>query len=361
MPDTVNDTLKDISKMVNPSVRELKAYHVNEPDVAVKLHANESPFNLPEPLRSNIAREIEELDFNRYPDPSCAKLRAALALKLVVRPAQILLGNGSDELIQMIIMAFGGQGGQVVIPTPTFSMYRNIAMSLSEDVTAVPLDSSFCLDSAAIIKETLKAPSITFISYPNNPTANCFSEDAIKDILNKAEGIVVVDEAYFDYSKKSFIARLNEYPNLIILRTLSKIGLASLRLGALIASEEIAEIVNRVRLPYNIGSMQQAVALAALNSSDDIELGIGLIIKERVRICKLLSNIKNIEIFKSDSNFVLFRVEDADMIFKGLIREGVLIRNLNSPGPLKDCLRVTIGTADENNSFLDALNSQLIK
>lgn len=350
--------MKEISGLVRPSVRELKAYHVSEPDVAIKLHANESPFNLSVQLREDIAKEIETLDFNRYPDPSCAKLRNAFASKIGVSPAQMLLGNGSDELIQMIIMAFGGQGGQIVIPTPTFSMYKNIALSLGEDVSSVPLDSVFELDAEAILKEEGSKPSVTFISYPNNPTGNCFSQEAITDILNRSEGVVVVDEAYFDYSKKSFINRLNNYPNMIILRTLSKVGLASLRLGALVASEKIVEIINRVRLPYNIGSMQQSVALAALKSRADIDEGINRVLKERDRVCASMAKLKSLEIFRSDSNFILFRVLNADLIFNGIVKDGVLIRNLNSDGPLKNCLRVTIGSADENDSFLHALKNQ---
>lgn len=349
--------MKEISRLIRPSVRELKAYHVNEPDVPVKLHANESPFNLTDSLRSSIAKELENLDFNRYPDPSCAKLRGVFASQFGVNPAQILLGNGSDELIQMIIMAFGGQGGQVIVPFPTFSMYRNIALSLGEDVKTVPLDASFDLDLSAMLEAQGEGPNITFISYPNNPTGNCFSQEAIIEILNRSEGIVVVDEAYFDYSNKSFIDRLSDYPNMIVLRTLSKVGLASLRLGVLIATERIVDIVNRVRLPYNIGSMQQSVALAALNSREDIDSGIGQILRERERVCASMAHIDTIEMFRSDSNFILFRVEDADFLFNGLIKEGVLIRNLNSDGPLKNCLRVTIGTAKENDIFLNALKN----
>lgn len=349
--------MKEISRLIRPSVRELKAYHVNEPDVPVKLHANESPFNLTDRFRSSIAKELENLDFNRYPDPSCAKLRGVFASQFAVNPAQILLGNGSDELIQMIIMAFGGQGGRVIVPSPTFSMYRNIALSLGEDVKAVPLDPSFDLDLSAMLEAHRGGPCITFISYPNNPTGNCFSEKAIIEILNRSEGIVVVDEAYFDYSNKTFIDRLNDYPSMIVLRTLSKIGLASLRLGVLIASEKLTEIVNRVRLPYNIGSMQQAVALAALKSREDIDAGIGEILKEREKVCASMAHIDTIEMFRSNSNFILFRVEDADLIFNGLIKQGVLIRNLNSEGPLKNCLRVTIGTAKENDCFLNALKN----
>ena len=222
-------------------------------------------------------------------------------------------------------------------------------------MTPVPLDRSFDLDTGAMLREEGQRPSITFISYPNNPTGNCFSEEALTEILNRAEGVVVVDEAYFDYSRKTFIDRLEDYPNLIILRTLSKVGLASLRLGALVASDEIIDTVNRVRLPYNIGSMQQLAAIAAFKLRGDIDAGINEVINERDRVCAAMSDLESLEIFRSDSNFVFFRVSDADETFRGLIDEGVLIRNLNSDGALKNCLRVTIGTTPENNSFLKAI------
>ena len=347
--------MKELSSLVRPEVRDLKAYHVSEPHVPVKLHANESPFNLSGELTGRISSEAAKIAYNRYPDPSSADLRNVMAGQLGVPVNQLLLGNGSDELIQMIIMAFGGHAAPVIIPSPTFSMYRNIALSLGESVKAVPLDSSFELDGPAMLNECKKGPSIVFISYPNNPTGNCFSEDVIIKILDSSEGIVVIDEAYFDYSRKSFIEKLGNYPNMIILRTLSKIGLASLRLGVLIAGEELVQIVNRVRLPYNIGSMQQAAAFQALSLRDDIDSGIALVTGERVRLAAEMSSIEGLEIFRSDSNFILFRVQDADGLFEDLIGEGVLIRNLNLPGPLKDCLRVTAGTPAENDKFIDAL------
>lgn len=349
--------MSDLEKLIRPQVRELKAYHVDEPEVSVKLHANESPYNLDKAVIDRISSEIEKTDFNRYPDAACDEIRTLLAAQLVVEKEQILLGNGSDELIQMIIMAFGGHGAPVVIPHPTFSMYKNIAFAMGEEVKAIPLDGNFELRHEEMMNEVKKGLSITFISYPNNPTGNCFSEERIIEILETAGGIVVIDEAYFDYSRKSFIKRLKDYPNMIVLRTLSKIGMASLRLGILIASEAIADVINRVRLPYNIGSLQQRAAFLALSEREGLDKGIKSIISERERLSLEMKKIKNVEIFKSDSNFILFRVNKAGSIFNKLIEKGILVRNLDSEGPLKNCLRVTIGRGEENDAFLNIIKN----
>jgi len=346
-----------LEKLIRPQVRELRAYHVDEPPVNIKLHANESPYNLDAELVGEIAEEVEAIAFNRYPDAGCEDLRDILAGQLGVRKEQVLLGNGSDELIQMIIMAFGGHGSPVVIPHPTFSMYKNIAFAMGEEVRSIPLDESFELDGKAMIDEVKKGPSITFISYPNNPTGNCFSEETITQILEASQGIVVIDEAYFDYSKKSFLEKLKDYPNMIVLRTLSKIGMASLRLGILIASEALTDVVNRVRLPYNMGSLQQAAALVALRHREELDRGIMAIIEERARVCNIMKNIKNIETFTSHSNFLLFRVSNGGDVFKKIVEKGVLIRNLDSNGPLKNWLRVTIGRPEENDIFLNIIKS----
>ena len=346
-----------MEKLVRGQVKGMKAYHVDEPDVLVKLHANESPYNLSEKAREAIAKEIRNLAFNRYPDPSCLELRSALGEKLGVNPDQVALGNGSDELIQMIMMVFGGHSSPVLFPTPTFSMYKNIALSAGEDVRPVPLDDSFDLDLQIMAGEVRKGPSVTFISYPNNPTGNCFSADFIEKIIMASEGIVVVDEAYYDYSKKTFIDKLKDYPNLIVLRTLSKVGLASLRLGMLVASKEVAELINRVRLPYNITSMSQVAGLMSLEFAEEIEDGIKSVIDERAKVYEGLENISFTTPFRTDSNFILFRAENSRKVFDGLISKGVLIRNLHSGGPLKNCLRVTVGRPEENDAFLRGLKT----
>lgn len=352
--------MTDISGLVRPQVRELRAYHVEEPRVRIKLHANESPFNIAEDIREAISKEIKELEYNRYPDPEASELREHFACELGVAKEQILLGNGSDELIQMIISAFGGRGGSVVFPSPTFSMYANIAMAMGEEVSPATLNADFELDTPRVLDKIKRGPSITFISYPNNPTGNCFSESDIIEIIEYSEGIVIVDEAYYDYSKKTFIDKINGYPNLIILRTLSKIGLASLRLGILIAAGSVTDIVNRVRLPYNTGSMERIAALYALRQKAEIGKGVDLIIGERERVFGFLGSMPGIEAFRSDSNFILFRVKDADRTFRQLIENGILVRNLNSEGLLKNCLRVTMGRPEENDEFMKVLKDLIV-
>ncbi|MDH3975309.1 MAG: histidinol-phosphate transaminase [Deltaproteobacteria bacterium] len=347
----------DLEKLIRPQVRDLKAYHVNEPSVDVKLHANESPCNLDKSVVDKISAEIQRIDFNRYPDAACEDVRNILAGQLSVEKDQILAGNGSDELIQMIIMAFGGHGSPVIIPHPTFSMYKNIAFAMGEEVKVIPLDENFDLDRDAMVSEVKKGPSITFISYPNNPTGNCFSEETIRDILEASKGIVVIDEAYFDYSKKSFLDSLGAYPHMIILRTLSKIGMASLRLGILIASRSMADIINRVRLPYNIGSLQQRAACIALKERERIDRESSIIIEERERVFAEMKKIENIDIFNSHSNFILFRIDNGGKIFDKLVKKGVLVRNFDSEGPLKNCLRVTMGTPLENDIFLSNIKN----
>ena len=349
--------MKDISALLRPQVKGLRAYHVDEPDVPVKLHANENPFNLSEEIRRIISNEVSALDFNRYPDPECEDLRQLLAERIGVQKEQLVLGNGSDELIQMIIMAFGGQGFPVVFPAPTFSMYKNIALSLGEEVMPVPLDESFELEPTSILEKVRCGPSITFISYPNNPTANCFSREVIEEIIKESKGIVVVDEAYFDYSKKTLLDKLATSPNLIILRTLSKIGFASLRLGILMGSKEVVNMINRVRLPYNITSMSRITALSSLKFNDEIDKGVVRIVEERAKLYKSLEALDFVLPFKTDANFILFRVNDSEKLFNYLINKGVLIRNLNLAGPLENCMRVTVGRPDENAVFLQEMEN----
>lgn len=349
--------MEDIDKLLRPQVKGLRAYHVDEPDVPVKLHANENPFNLSEEIRRVISNEVSAIDFNRYPDPECEDLRQLLAERIGVQKEQLVLGNGSDELIQMIMMAFGGQGFPVVFPTPTFSMYKNIAFSLGEEVMPVPLDESFELKPNSILEKVRCGPSITFISYPNNPTGNCFSREVITEIVEESKGIVVIDEAYFDYSKKTLLDKLAAFPNLIILRTLSKIGFASLRLGILIGSKEVVNMINRVRLPYNITSMSRIAALSSLKLDNEINEGIERIIEERAKLYESLKAMGFVSPFKTDANFILFRVNDSEELFNYLIKKGVLIRNLNSVGPLENCLRVTVGNQDENAIFLEEMRN----
>lgn len=275
-----------------------------------------------------------------------------MAKELKVTPENILHGNGSDELIYYLITTFGGP---VLYPVPTFSMYGIISQALDEKKIEIPLDKDFDID----IEKTMTAikkyrPKLIFLSSPNNPTGNCFTSDRILKIIKAAASLVVVDEAYQSFSnEKSFMPLLDKYRNLVILNTLSKIGLAGLRLGFLIANEEIINEVNKVRLPFNVNSISQAVAIEALKNKKQLRSYITSIISERKRLFREMGKIGGITPYPSDANFILFMAADAAMVFKRLLEKGVLIRNMT--GVIENCLRVTVGTPGENTVFLKAL------
>jgi histidinol-phosphate aminotransferase len=248
----------------------------------------------------------------------------------------------------------------VLCPSPTFSMYRITGVALGREVLEAGLDRNFDLDMeamAALIDE--KDPDLIFLASPNNPTGNAYSADRIRELIKLSKGVVVVDEAYSDFSGHTFLPLIKKHENLVILRTLSKVGFAGLRLGILYGREELVHEINKVRYPYNINSLTQAAAGIILGNHEFVTENIQLIVRERDRVYKTLSGMKGVEAFRSDANFILFRVGDADSVFKALVERGVLIRNFNKPGRLENCMRVTIGTPHENDSFLDALGSAL--
>ncbi len=349
---------KDITKLVKPQVRRLKAYSIDETPCRIKLDAMENPFSLPDDVKREIADAVRASQINRYPDPSAVKLKQTISELWGIDPERMMLGNGSDELIQAIILAFGGP---VFIPVPTFAMYEITAKALSQDVVAVPLGKDFSLDADNMLKKVKSAKAkIIFLACPNNPTGNRFSDEAVRKILDKANAAVVIDEAYFDFSRKSFLPVLQDYPNMILLRTLSKIGFAGLRVGVLAAAPKIIEELNKIRLPYNINSLSQAVAVTAIGRRDVLDQQISLLISERERLYNALSRVKGLTAYPSETNFILFRTAaDATDIYNRLKQAGILIKNLNKPGPLKNCLRVTVGTPDENSEFINNMKRML--
>jgi histidinol-phosphate aminotransferase len=349
---------KDIVALVKPAIRKLAAYHVDETRVPVKLDAMENPFPLPPAVRRGIAKIAGSTPINLYPDPSAKELKKAIAALWKMNPEQMIIGNGSDELIQAIILAFGGP---VLVPAPTFAMYDITSRALDQDVVSVPLNATFDLDPDALLRKARSSKArIIFLACPNNPTGNRFSGKAIRKILDNANAAVVIDEAYFSFSGKTFLPELATYPNMIVLRTLSKIGFAGLRIGVLVASPHIVAELNKIRLPYNINSMSQAVATAALKHRKVLESQISLLISEREKLYNNLSRIPGVVPFPSETNFILFRTNtDATKIQQKLKQQGILIKDLNKPGPLRNCLRVTIGTPEENREFLKALKTIL--
>jgi len=349
---------KDISPLIRPQVRKLAAYHIDETPVRIKLDAMENPFLLPEAVRREIAEVVRKTPINLYPDPSAKEVKKSIASFWKMRPELMILGNGSDELIQAIILAFGGP---VLVPVPTFAMYEITSRALAQSVVTVPLDDTLDLDADLLLKKAIERKAkVIFLACPNNPTGNRFSDKAIRKVLESADAAVVIEEAYFSFSGKTYLTLLKKYPNMIILRTLSKIGFAGLRIGVLTASQAIVDELNKIRLPYNINSLSQAVAVTAFKHSNVINSQISLLISEREKLYNGLSKLLNVVVYPSETNFIMFRTAaDASGIHRRLKQAGILIKNLNKPGPLKNCLRVTIGTPEQNNVFLAALKTIL--
>lgn len=348
--------MKNIKKLIRKEVLKLKAYEVKDIPAKIRLDAKENPFPLPPEFKKSVLKEVEGIFLNRYPDSKLHDLRKVSSSQLNVKEDEIMIGNGSDELIQMAITAFGGFPGRFLYPVPTFSMYGIIARGQGQQVIEIPLDDNFDLDVEKILAAVKKKrPKVIFISYPNNPTGNCFSEDRIIKIIKGCSMPVVVDEAYYDFSKKTFLPYLKKYKNLIILRSLSKMGLAGLRVGILIADRGIVHELNKVRLPYNLNSYSQVIARFVLENRGPIDEQVNIIISERERMMEEMKGISGIRAYPSDSNFIFFKVKNAERVYRGLIDRGILIRNVNGKGHLKDALQVTIGTPDENMEFLKAL------
>ncbi len=347
----------DLMNLVRGKIKSLNAYHVENSDCAVKLHANENPFAPPEEL----LKRFKEVDFklNRYPDPDSQVLKQAISNRIQVAPETLVIGNGSDELIQLILQVFCDAGDAFAFSDPTFAMYSIIGRGMGLSPIAVDLDADWNLNAAEFLNATqAHEPRVILVSYPNNPTGNCYSEKEIRTLIETFPGIVVLDEAYYDFSRKSFLKDIAQHNNLIILRSLSKIGLAGLRVGYGIADPVIIEQINKVRLPYNSNIISQTLAAGLLENFSPVQEQIDVILKERDRLAEALQALSGIQVFPSDSNFILLRIPGSgETVFRGLMGKGILIRNLNAHPKLKDCLRVTVGTREENDLFLEQMKS----
>ncbi len=346
-------------RLVRPEILALKAYAVAEAKGMVKLDAMENPYCLPQALRRELAGVLSRVDLNRYPEPTGRELRALIARKMgVPQGMELLLGNGSDDLIQMVTLALARPGAAMMYPAPTFVMYPMNAAFSGMRALAVPLRSDFSFDADAFIARVkAERPALVFIAYPNNPTGVLYPEEDILKVIQASEGLVVIDEAYHVFAEKTFMGRLREFPNLVVLRTVSKLGLAGIRLGYLAGRPEWIAEFNKVRQAYNVNALTQAAALFMLEHLEVLEAQAAQIRAERGKLGEALSSLGSITVFPSQANFFLVRVPDADAAFEGLKRQGVLVRNLH-PG-LEGCLRVTVGTPDENRILLTALREAL--
>lgn len=344
-----------------PELRGLRPYEAEAAEGLIKLDANENPCPPPAGLMARIGAAAAALELNRYPDPAATALRRVLADRCGWAPEGMLLGNGSDDLILLLLAACGGEGATLLVPTPTFSMYCHIALSLGWRVEEVPLTATFELDEAELEKcASGCSPRLSVFASPNNPTGNLFDRGVMERYVRAAPGIVVIDEAYHDFAGGSVVDLLAGHPNLVVLQTLSKIGLAALRLGVLLADAHLVGELNKVRLPYNVGSFSQVAAQTVLLNPVFLEGQIREILAERERVAAALAGLPGITAFPSDANFILFRTNrPSRLVFEALRRRGVLVRDLGgSPGVLSGCLRVTVGVRAENDSFLEALNEE---
>ena len=349
-------------QIIRPEILALSAYHVPPATGMIKLDAMENPYPLPAVLREEIAQLTANAPVNRYPDASAAALKATLRQALTISDdMDILLGNGSDEIIQIIAMAVAKPGAVLLSVEPAFVMFRMIATFANIQYVGVPLKKDFSLDLEAMLVAIAKhKPAVVFLAYPNNPTGNLFSADAILSIIQATPGIVAIDEAYHAFADASLMDKLTQYPNLLLMRTLSKLGLAGLRLGLLIGRREWLVQLEKMRLPYNVGIMTQLIAEKVLHHTDVLLEQAETIKSERTKMSTYLGKINNIKVFPSDANFILFRIDAASQIFQALKQRKILIKNLDGTHPLlENCLRVTIGTPDENLQFCAALHTIL--
>ena len=350
-----------VAEWVRPEIRALSAYHVPDASGLIKLDAMENPYAWPDGLRTEWAELTRTLDVNRYPHPQAPALKEQLRVAMgVPEGAELLLGNGSDEIIQMIALALAGPDRTVLTVEPGFVMYRMIAVFAGMRYCGVPLrPDDFALDLPALLEAIARhRPAVVFIAQPNNPTGNRFDETALVEVIQAAPGLVVIDEAYAPFTDATLLPRVGEWPNLAVMRTVSKMGLAGLRLGYLAGPAAWLNEFDKVRLPYNINVLTQCAAELALRHKPVLDAQTEAIRAERGRLHAALAAIDGVTPYPSEANFILLRVPAgrARAIFEGLRARGVLVKSLDGAHPLlADCLRVTVGTPDENAAFVAAL------
>ncbi|MCK5719207.1 MAG: histidinol-phosphate transaminase [Thiomargarita sp.] len=349
---------------IRPEIQQLSAYQVPDSSNMIKMDAMENPYPWTDELIEEWLSVLkQEAKLNRYPDSTANELKQQLRKFLQVPVGMdIMLGNGSDELIQMLILAVNQRERLVLVPEPSFIMYRHLAQVVGMPYIGVHLQpDDFSLDIFAMLEaiETYQ-PALIFLASPNNPTGNLFAEEDVEAVLEVSEGLVVIDEAYAPYVDGTLISKLSECPNLLVMRSISKFGLAGLRLGILVGSSKWIEQIEKIRQPYNINTLTQLSATFALQHYDVFEQQIQQLKTDRKMLFKQLNAINGVQAWKSEANFILFRVENAPTIQSNLKERGILIKSVHDRHPLlENCLQVTVGTADENLQFLGTIKQIL--
>ena len=361
-PMNAPDRLAPNLSIIRDDIRAMCAYHVPSAAGLIKLDAMENPYRLPAPIARDLGERLAQVALNRYPlaDPAAFKAKLARAACL---PAgmQLMLGNGSDELIHLVIQACAKPGTAVLSPWPSFAMYELSAKFDGCRFVGVPLAADFSLDRDAVLAAVVEhRPAVIFMSWPNNPTGNLFDRATVEAVLDVAPGLVVLDEAYLPFAQDTWMPQLAARPNLLVLRTLSKLGLAGIRLGYLAGDPAWIGEFDKVRPPYNVNVLTLAAADFILDHLPLLDEQAAALRAERAVLIKALQALPGVTAFDSAANFVLFRVVDADRVFAGVKRRGILIKNVSRMHPLlAGCLRTTVGTPAENAAFVDALKASL--
>lgn len=351
--------MKSAAQWVREEVLALKAYPVTPSAGFVKLDAMESPYRLPPEVAADLGRVLSDVAINRYPDPASPGLKQVLRASMGIPDhLGILLGNGSDEILMMIALALARRGGVMLSVEPSFVMYRMSATMAGMGYEGVSLREDFSLDLPAVLAAVRRVrPAVTWLAYPNNPTGNLFEREAILEIVAASPGLVVVDEAYYPYAGgATMMDEVGRHPNLVLVRTVSKLGLAGLRLGLATGPADWLEQFDKLRLPYNVNVLTDAAARFILARRDVLEDQVARIEAERGRLEAALDAMPGVRRFPSAANFVLVRLPDGPRAFEGLKARGILVRSFQGSHPLlAHCLRLTVGTPEENGKLIAAL------
>ena len=358
-----------LARLIRPDVQAMHAYAIQDSAGMVKLDAMENPHRLPPALQAELGQRLGALALNRYPDSRIHTLRAALTeYAQVPQGFGLMLGNGSDELISLLALACAMPGARVLAPVPGFVMYAMSAQLQGLQFTGVPLTADFELDLPAMLAAIAQdRPAITYLAYPNNPTANLWDDaavEAIVEAVGQQGGLVVMDEAYQPFASKSYMQRLAGHRHVLLMRTLSKFGLAGVRLGYMVGPQALIDQIDKVRPPYNISVLNCECALFALEHRAEFAQQASALVQAREQLIADLALLPGVQPFKSDANMVLVRLagdgERAASVFDGMKSRGVLVKNVSKMHALlTNCLRLTVGTADENRQMLQALQQSL--
>jgi histidinol-phosphate aminotransferase len=351
-----------MARWLRQDVQGMQAYAVQDSTGMLKLDAMENPFRLPPALQQALGERLGAVAINRYPGARIDTLREALARHAgLPEGCALMLGNGSDELISLLAMACDVPGATIVAPVPGFVMYQMSAQLQGLKFVGVPLTATFELDEPAMLA-ALEAhqPALLYLAYPNNPTANLFDDRIVERLIEAAPGLVVIDEAYQPFASRSYIDRLACHEHVLLMRTMSKFGLAGVRIGYLMGAARLIAQIDKVRPPYNVSVLNAEAALFALEHADEFARQAAVLREERTRLIEALKGLPGVTPFPSEANMVLVRVPDADRAFAGLKQRGVLVKNVSRMHPLlAACLRLTVGTPDENQRMIAALRESL--